>query len=90
MDWKKVIKSVRSEVAKFQQWKTGLYVLLCLSLCRRIKYAIKKTFVQKPCRDIAEIYLSIRSSIISFFSLNFKLFPQVSRVQNPELHTKAT
>lgn len=60
-------------------------------LFRCMKYVvIKKTFVQKPCRDIAEIYLSIRSSIISFFSLHFKLFPQVSRVQNPELHTKAT
>lgn len=47
MDWKKVIKSVRSEVAKFQQWKTGLYELLCLSLCRHIKYAIKKNVCSK-------------------------------------------
>lgn len=36
----------------------------CLSPCNSMKYATK-TFVQKPCRDAAEIYLSICLLIIS-------------------------
>lgn len=40
---------------------------------RRMIYA-RKTFVQKPRRDAAEMYLSVHPSIISFFSLHFTLF----------------
>ena len=81
---KRVMKSFGSEVDKFHQWETGTCASVpCLSLCRSMKYAIK-TFVQKPCRDIAEIYLSIRPSIISvlfFFGPHFELFSEISGVQ---------